>query len=156
MIALDALEEFSGHFDKVALENRLLEIEGAISGNTSTKSEVVQALFRDIHSLKGTSGMLKLDRISQFLHVYEDALAIVSKGIHQIVAVKDVGAFDFFLQGLDLIERLSRHYAERPKLVLKDQPEIFRTYIGLLLAARRMMEHSEEYFVFTALDEGLF
>lgn len=156
MINVEAIEEFSLHFDKGLLESSLLELEGALSRNSDEKVEVVQALFREIHSLKGSSGMLKLDPITKFLHAYEDALGVLSRGIHQISAVKKNEVFDFFLQGLDLTERLLDEFTADPECELKDQKQLFSFYVRMLVEARSIMEQGEEYFEFEALNEELF
>lgn len=156
MITAEAVEEFSSHFDKVDLENRLLEMEGALTRNTEEKAGIVQGLFREIHSLKGTAGILKLEPVAVFLHSYEDALGVLSHSIHRIVAVKKNEVFDFFLQSLDLIERMTSEFSSEPEKVLKDQKQLFSFYIRMILEAREIMENEEDYFTFEALNEDLF
>jgi len=153
---IEAVEEFASHFDKTGLENRLLEMEGALTRNTDDRTEIVQGLFREIHSLKGTSGILKLDPVTVFLHAYEDALGVLSRSIHQIVGVKKNEVFDFFLQSLDLIERMLIEFANHPETVLKDQKQLFSFYIRLIVEGRQIVNHEEDYFHFSALSEDLF
>lgn len=156
MISIEAVEEFSSHFNKVDLENQFLKMEGALAHNDDDKIEVVQSLFRELHSLKGTAGMLKFESATVFLHTFEDALGVVSNNIRRIVAVKKNEVFDFFLQSLDLIERLINQFTSHPETVLKDEKELFSFYIRMIVEARLIMDQQDEFFDFAELDEDLF
>lgn len=150
------IEEFSGHFNKVDLENRFLNMEGVLARNSEEKIEVVQGIFREIHSLKGTAAMLKLEPMAVFLHSFEDALGVLSRNIRQITGIRKTEIFDYFLQGLDLLERLIVEFGNNPECVLKDQKQLFSFYIRMLLEARTIIEQQDDYFEFAALDEDSF
>lgn len=152
----DSINEFSTHFDKVELENEFLGMEAALNQNTADKKEIVQKLFRAIHSLKGTAGILEIHVLIEFLHIYEEVLGIISKNSEQIDGIRKPEAFDFFLQGLDLLEKLVTALQKDPDLVLKDQKELFNFYIRLMVEAKEMLENQDEYFQFCELDEDLF
>ncbi|NRB40779.1 MAG: Hpt domain-containing protein [Pseudomonadales bacterium] len=152
----DNIEEFSQHFDKVELENEFLGMEAALNQNTADKKDIVQNIFRTIHSLKGTAAILEIPALIEFLHMYEEVLGIISKNGEQIQGIKRPEAFDFFLQGLDLLERLVTALRDNNDLILKDQKELFNFYIRMMLEARTIMENQEDYFHFVALDEDLF
>ena len=51
------------------LESLLIEAEGG-----SPQPDMLDVLFRDIHTIKGTSGYLSFDRILSISHVGEDLL----------------------------------------------------------------------------------
>ncbi len=152
----DSIEEFSQNFDKAALETEFLAMEAALNQNSSDKKEIIQKLFRDIHSLKGTAGILEIKPISEFLHNYEDVLGIISRKTEQIDGVKKPQVFDFFLQGLDLLEKLVEATRSQADTVLKDQRELFNFYIRLIVEAKTILIDRENYFQFCELDENLF
>lgn len=156
VMSADSIVEFKGHFNKVDLENRFLAMEGALNRQSDDKAEIVQSIFREIHSLKGTAGMLKLDPVATFLHSFEDALGVLSRNIRRIVGIIRNDVFDFFLQGLDLVERLLAEYESSPRCVLKDQKRLFSFYVRMLVDARQIVQRSEDYFEFEALDESAF
>jgi chemotaxis protein histidine kinase CheA len=153
---MEAIEEFSAHFNKVDLENQFLNMEGVLARNSEEKVDIVQGIFREIHSLKGTSAILKLEPITVFLHTFEDALGVLSRNIRQINAVKNTTIFDFFLQCLDLLECLITDFKNNPECILKDQEQLFRFYVRMILEARMIIERQDDYFEFTALDENIF
>ena len=153
---LDNINEFSQNFDKADLESEFLCMEEALNQDAGDKKEIIQKLFRDVHSLKGTAGILEIKQITEFLHTYEDVLGIISRNSEQIGGVKKPEVFDFFLQGLDLLEKLVFAIREKADLVLKDQKELFNFYIRLMIEAKTILTHQEDYFLFRALDEDLF
>ena len=153
---LEAIEEFSDHFNKVDMENQFLNMEGVLVRNGDEKVDLVQGIFREIHSLKGTAAMLKLESITVFLHTFEDALGVLSRNIRQINAIKKTEIFDYYLQSLDLLERLIIEYENNPECILKDQKQLFSFYVRMILEARIIIERQDDYFEFTALDENAF
>ncbi|PCK06026.1 MAG: hypothetical protein COA42_17590 [Alteromonadaceae bacterium] len=150
------IEDFLRTFDKAALESEFLGMEAALNQNTSDKKEIIQKLFRAIHSLKGTAGILEIKPITDFLHVYEDVLGIISRNTMQIEGVKKPQVFDFFLQGLDLLEKLTSALRTEADFILKDQKELFNFYIRLIVEAKKIFLNQDEYFQFCELDENLF
>jgi HPt (histidine-containing phosphotransfer) domain-containing protein len=59
----------------VNMETALLAIEGA-----DDKSEMVNAIFRAAHTIKGSSGLFSLDHVVAFTHVVESVLDKVRAG----------------------------------------------------------------------------
>lgn len=155
-ITSDAIEEFAGYFDKEAFEMQLLEMENALINNSDNKSEVVQGLFRDMHSLKGSSAMLKIDPMTHLLHNLEDVLGAISKNVLSISAVKKTEIFDFFLQGFDLIERLVHIFRQDPAFVLKNSREMFGFYIRVINESRSIVATIDEYMEISEVDENMF
>lgn len=155
-IVKDAIEEFSTYFDKQALEVQLLEMENALVNNSENKVEVVQGLFRDMHSLKGSSAMLNIGPMTHLLHNVEDVLGVVSNSALNITVVKRTDIFDFFLQVLDLIEKLLNVFQKDPDYILKNNREIFGFYVRIIVEARSIVENIDQYMEFSEMDENLF
>ena len=68
--SLDALQQ---------IEKLLVDAE---AGRTPTDVNMMSVLFRHIHTIKGTSGFLRLDRILGLAHVAEDLLALLRENTH--------------------------------------------------------------------------
>ena len=153
---VEKVEEFVTYFDKQMLETNLLNMESVINKDTDEKKEFVQSIFREIHSLKGTAGVLKIDVIQNFLHIFEEALGVVSKNVMQIVRVKNSEIFDFFLKALDLIEKLTQILLKKPNYMIKAHQDMFNYYIRETLSAKYIVEHQDEFLEFKPLDEDLF
>lgn len=156
LLTTDTLEEFQTYFNKVALENKMLQMESALTLNEEQKSEVIQELFREVHSLKGTSAILKIELLTSFLHIFEDMLGVISRNILRITGVKKTEIFDYLLQSLDLVERLVVTLKEEPSHVLKDNKKLFSFYIRMIVDARDVIGNPDQYFEFSDLDESLF
>jgi len=155
-VAVDVIEEFVAYYDKESLERQLLEMEDALINNADNKVEIVQGLFRDMHSLKGSSGLLKIDVMTHLLHNLEDVLGAISNNVLNISAVKRTDIFDFFLQGFDLIEKLVQIFQQDPTFVLKNSREKFGFYIRIIVEARSIVENIDQYMEFTEMDENVF
>lgn len=85
------------------MEGSLLEIE-----KDRTKEEAINALFRAIHTIKGSAGMFGFDVIEKFTHVMENLLDDIRKGK---VAI-DSDLIAIFLECHDHIDLLVRLYDE--------------------------------------------
>lgn len=153
---IEKIDEFNAYFEKDMLEQDLMLMEDALKQNSDNKKEIVQKVFRQVHSLKGTAGMLKITPVVRFLHTYEDALGVLSKNIHVIEGVRDESIFDFFLSGVDILENLLSHLKENPEWILKEDRLFFPSYIEALMAAEYFTENKESYLLMGALDEDLF
>lgn len=156
ILTTDTVEEFHTNFNKVALENQMLQLEGVLTRNDEGKSEVIQGVFREVHSLKGTAAILEIEPLTSFLHIFEDMLGIISRNILEISGVKKVEIFDYLLQSLDLVERLALALRDDPAYVLKDNKQLFGFYIRMIVDARDVIGNPDQYFEFTKLDENLF
>ena len=77
-------EDFGGALDVFVTEARELvqDVEEGILRleETPVEAESVNALFRAIHTLKGSSGLFGLDHMVQFTHVIETLLDLVRQG----------------------------------------------------------------------------
>lgn len=72
----DILEAFK------AETGELLEaIEGAIGDLEAGRKEAVEALFRHIHTVKGSAGILGMARLEAFAHAWESRLSRVRQGL---------------------------------------------------------------------------
>jgi two-component system chemotaxis sensor kinase CheA len=80
-----------------ALENGLM---GMQEGNSD--SELVNAVFRAVHSIKGGAGAFKLNALVSFAHVFETALDKVRSG----ALTPDADAMKLFLRAADALADL--------------------------------------------------
>ncbi|MFM8748341.1 MAG: chemotaxis protein CheA [Aestuariivirga sp.] len=80
-----------------ALENGLM---GMQEGNSD--SELVNAVFRAVHSIKGGAGAFKLNALVSFAHVFETALDKVRSG----ALTPDTDAMKLFLRAADALADL--------------------------------------------------
>ena len=73
----DALQTFITESRELLedMENALLAVEQA-----AEKDELVNAIFRAAHTIKGSSGLFRLDHIVAFTHVVESVLDQVRAG----------------------------------------------------------------------------
>lgn len=152
----EALDEFEEHFDKDNVEVQLLELEGALVHHSEDGTNLVQGLFREVHSMKGTAGMLKIDPLAHFLHIYEDVLGIISNNVMSITSVKKNEILDFFLQGLDLVEKMIDKLRENANYVFKDNKEFFGFYIRLICEARTIVSNPEDFLEFNQVSDEAF
>lgn len=63
-----------------AMEDALLAIEQGAAAGSEEGDELINALFRAAHTIKGSSGLFGLDVIVEFTHVLESVLARVRGG----------------------------------------------------------------------------
>lgn len=94
-----------------ALENGLLGMQEG-----SADSELVNAVFRAVHSIKGGAGAFKLNTLVSFAHVFETALDKVRSGS----IVPDADAMKLFLRAADALSDLVS--ASRDGAVLDTAP----------------------------------
>jgi two-component system chemotaxis sensor kinase CheA len=80
-------------------EAALLRLEGATG---EPDPGLVNRIFRNVHTLKGTSAMLGLDRLAGFAHSLEDVLARIRKGAQAITP----DLVDTLLTSVDVLRRL--------------------------------------------------
>ena len=152
----EKVEEFASYFEKDSLESDLLRMEEAFKKNTDDKKDIVQHVFREVHSLKGTAGMLKITPLLYFLHAYEDALGVLSKNVHSVESVKDEALFDFFLSGLDLVDEILRALRENEDMLIKENPHLLSKFVDALLKGDHIIKNCEGYLQMASLDEDLF
>lgn len=97
-MSLDAIKEtyFAECVDHIA------EIQGALTELVANdpKPELINLVFRAVHSIKGGAGAFSFDELSAFAHVIESALDIVRSDISQISATR----LELLQRAADLLE----------------------------------------------------
>lgn len=86
--SLEALESAGGNFIKLEKDPE--------------NAEIINAIFRPIHSLKGSSGFFGLTNINKFSHRLENLLDQVRKG--ELILSREI--VDLLLQGVDFLEKM--------------------------------------------------
>jgi two-component system chemotaxis sensor kinase CheA len=99
MEAPELLGEFLRESEELvdALEQGVVELEGA-----SDAAEIVNALFRAAHTLKGNAGMVGLQAFVHFTHVLENLLARVRDG--SLAVERDIA--DALLASVDVLRAM--------------------------------------------------
>ncbi|MBB5020828.1 chemotaxis protein CheA [Desulfurispira natronophila] len=81
--------------------------------------EVLNELFRGVHTLKGSANSIGFSRLGKFVHSFEDALDYFRSG----AAVVDTAVIDIFLEAVDVIKEVfDDEVAQREELT---SPERF-------------------------------
>lgn len=99
---MDEIEELQNFFLEEATElfenshSILLEAEQ----NNELDSDAIDALFRDVHTLKGGSGSVGLNYFAKYVHYLEDFIDSMRKG--DIVPTMKI--IDFLIQELDILQ----------------------------------------------------
>jgi len=136
----DALETFILECRELLedMETALLAVEGA-----DEKTEMINAIFRAAHTIKGSSGLFSLDHVVAFTHVVESVLDKVRGGklvladklvvlllaccdhigalIDGVAAGEQAGTPELLIAGEPLITQL-RSYLDAPKVEAKTVP----------------------------------
>jgi len=96
-----AKEEFTGEAEELldTLSRDLVDFEAQ---GTSVRPELVNKIFREVHSLKGLAGMLGFTEISELSHSLEDMLDRLRMG--KIAISKDL--IDLLYDSVDSLNRL--------------------------------------------------
>jgi two-component system chemotaxis sensor kinase CheA len=96
-----ALNEFTGEAEELldTLSRDLVELEAQGSG---VRPEVINKIFREVHSLKGLAGMLGFAEISELSHTLEDMLDRLRMG--KIAINRDL--IDLLYDAVDSLNRL--------------------------------------------------
>src|SRR5215208_196135 len=96
-----AREEFTSEAEELldTLSRDLVDFE---SQGTSVRPELVNKIFREVHSLKGLAGMLGFTEISELSHSLEDMLDKLRMG--KIEITKDL--IDLLYDSVDSLNRL--------------------------------------------------
>src|ERR671912_1259487 len=96
-----AREEFTSEAEELldTLSRDLVEFE---SQGTGVRPELVNKIFREVHSLKGLAGMLGFRDISELSHSLEDMLDKLRMG--KIEITKDL--IDLLYDSIDSLNRL--------------------------------------------------
>src|SRR2546421_8372274 len=96
-----AREEFTSEAEELldTLSRDLVELE---SQGSNVRPEVINKIFREVHSLKGLAGMLGFGEISELSHNLEDMLDRLRMG--KIEITKDL--IDLLYDAIDSLNRL--------------------------------------------------
>lgn len=89
------------------LSSKLLELEH--QGAEAAGSEIIRALFRDLHTLKGSSGFAGLARMNRLAHAAEDLVARIRDG----TAPCDRPTIDVLLSTVDRFRAIVERAAAR-------------------------------------------
>src|SRR5581483_6173303 len=94
-------EEFTGEAEELleALSSGVAELERQ---GTSARPELINKIFRDIHSLKGLAGMFGLTDISELSHKLEDTLDRLRMG--RVAISRQL--VDLLFDSIDVLHRL--------------------------------------------------
>ena len=87
------------------IESDFIELE-----NDRNNLEIINRIFRPIHSLKGNSGFFGLTNINKFAHRLENLLDLVRKG--EILVNKEI--VDLLLQGVEYLEQMLERAGQDP------------------------------------------
>ncbi len=96
------------------LEDSLLELEA-----NPEDEELMSAVFRVMHTIKGAAGMVGLNRISEFTHEVESILETVRSGKAEV----NKGFIDFTLKSRDIILNMindPEYTFQNPEVFFKD------------------------------------
>jgi two-component system, chemotaxis family, sensor kinase CheA len=103
-LAAQLLEIFALEADErlQAMNHNLLALERPV--DPAEREELLKAIFRDAHSLKGAAGMVDLEEISSIAHRLESFFGRLQRGETE----PDATAFDLVYRALDAIGSLVR------------------------------------------------
>ncbi|MFA6901211.1 MAG: chemotaxis protein CheA [Desulfurivibrionaceae bacterium] len=88
------------------IETSFIELE-----NDPANLEIINRIFRPVHSLKGNSGFFGLTNINKFAHRLENLLDSIRKG--ELLVSKKI--IDVLLKGVDYLQKMLDRAAEDPE-----------------------------------------
>jgi two-component system, chemotaxis family, sensor kinase CheA len=97
------MEEFTGEAEEL-LESLSRDLADFEAQGSNVRPELINKIFRDVHSLKGLAGMLGLTPIAELAHALEDMLDRLRMG--KIAIGKPL--IDLLYDGIDGLNRLVR------------------------------------------------
>ncbi|HEY8181716.1 MAG TPA: chemotaxis protein CheA [Thermoanaerobaculia bacterium] len=97
------MDEFTGEAEEL-LESLSRDLADFEAQGSSVRPELINKIFRDVHSLKGLAGMLGLTPIAELAHALEDMLDRLRMG--KIAIGKPL--IDLLYDGIDGLNRLVR------------------------------------------------
>ena len=100
------------------LDNDILQLEHAPSG------DLVDQVFRSVHTVKGTAGFLGLEQLAELTHHFEDVLNRIRRGTLDVRP----GTVDVLLAAFDQMEALVRQVADRAIVEVDLAPIIGRLH----------------------------
>ncbi len=141
-----ARDEFTGEAEELldTLSRDLVEFE---SQGASVRPEVINKIFREVHSLKGLAGMLGFGEISELSHSLEDMLDRLRMG--KIEITKDLT--DLLYDAVDSLNRLVISIHDPALAALVDITGLTRR-IHQIVTSQPQREHQDPFADLT-LDE---
>jgi two-component system chemotaxis sensor kinase CheA len=109
------------------VENRLLAIEAA---GSHADDEMVNEVFRAVHSIKGAAGFLGLQKLGQLAHHLENVLNLVRN--HQLVP--DGGVTNVMLRSADLLRKMIDDVEQSDTVDISEQVDRLEQIVTELLA----------------------
>lgn len=104
------IQEAKEHLE--SLEPDLLSLEG-----NSDNGEVINRIFRSVHSIKGTSGFVGLSNITRMSHAMENLMSLVREG-----ALKpNKPMIDALLAGFDKLRTMVENVADSGNVSIQDE-----------------------------------
>ncbi len=116
------------------LESTLLELEG-----DPRNSETVSAVFRTMHTIKGSSAMFGFDEISRFTHEVESIMDLLREGAF----IADRRLIDLTLQARDLISAMLNAPDSAHRGIAENLVRQFKEHSDARIAAKKA-ESAEE------------
>ncbi len=99
------------------IETSFIELE-----NDPANLEIINRIFRPVHSLKGNSGFFGLTNINKFAHRLENLLDTIRKG--ELLVSKKI--IDVLLKGVDYLQKMLGRAADNPEdIALFPEEEAF-------------------------------
>ena len=106
------IEESTEHLD--GIESDFLEIE---KDGANMNVDLINKVFRAIHSVKGGAGFLGLDKIKELAHEMENLLNLMRNG--ELVPTPEI--ISILLSGNDKLNELITHYAESNEMDIAEE-----------------------------------
>jgi len=128
------LEEAKEHIE--SLEENLVELE-----KESDNQDLIQAIFRSFHTIKGSSGSMGFQQMAELAHLLESLLDKVRRGEVSV----SPSLIDLLLQGVDFLKRMLEEVAEKGQEPDWDMKEIFSALQNF--REEREEESNEEYWL---------
>jgi len=113
-------------------------------------SDVLNAIFRTMHSIKGSSAFFNLDHIRNFSHKLENLLDELRKGARQVT--REI--IDMLLKGKDILEdMLNRLAAGDMSVDFRDNEKALLGRLDQVLATREEKGETKPHQVFLEIDK---
>lgn len=116
------LEESLDHLE--GIEEDLLQIE---ADGAQINDELVNKVFRAVHSIKGGAGFLGLVKITRLCHAQESILNQIRKG--ELIPAPEISSALF--TGLDLVRTMLRHWEDMESMEIEAAMQDLNAVLGI-------------------------
>ena len=106
-----------------SLEKDFLELESNI---TSFDSDLINRIFRAVHTIKGGSSFFSLDKLTKLAHAMENLLDLIRQGEH----IPHRGSINVLLDGADLLRAMIDVPAEMESVVTESAVKAIQAVIN--------------------------